>query len=83
MTQLFSGDDFFWRFFGGPAQPREQIQRGLGPGFLITSDGEILTNNHVVAGAQQIRVGFFGDDQKTYAAEVVGRDPLTDSALSR
>jgi serine protease Do len=81
MTQLFGGDDFFWRFFGRPAQPREQIQRGLGSGFVITRDGEILTNNHVVAGAEQIRVGLFGDDHKTYAAEVVGRDPLTDSAL--
>lgn len=81
MTQFFGGDDFFRRFFGAPAQPREQIQRGLGSGFLITSSGEILTNNHVVAGAQQIRVGLFGDDHKTYAADVIGRDPLTDSAL--
>jgi serine protease Do len=81
MTQFFGGDDFFWRFFGGPAQPHEQIQRGLGSGFVITHDGEILTNNHVVAGAQQIRVGLYGDDHKTYPAEVVGRDPLTDSAL--
>ncbi|PWT82803.1 MAG: hypothetical protein C5B57_08070 [Blastocatellia bacterium] len=82
-TQFFDGDDFFGRFFGGPAQPREQIQRGLGSGFLISHDGEILTNNHVVAGAQQIRVGLFSDDRKTYPAEVIGRDPLTDSALIR
>jgi len=81
MRQFSSGDDFFWRFFGGPAQPREQVQRGLGSGVLITGDGEILTNNHVVAGAQKIRVGLFGNDRKTYAAEVLGRDPLTDSAL--
>jgi serine protease Do len=83
MTQFFGGDDFFSRFFGGPAQPREQIQQGLGSGFLITRDGEILTNNHVVAGAQQIRVGLFSNDRKTYAADVLGRDPLTDSALIR
>jgi serine protease Do len=83
MTQFFGGDDFFSRFFGGPAQPREQIQRGLGSGFLISRDGEVLTNNHVVAGAQQIRVGLFGNDRKTYAAELLGRDPLTDSALIR
>ena len=36
MTQFFGGDDFFSRFFGGPAQPREQIQQGLGSGFPIT-----------------------------------------------
>jgi serine protease Do len=42
-----------------------------------------VTNNHVVAGADQIRVALFGDDRKTYPAEIVGRDPLTDSALIR
>jgi serine protease Do len=62
-------------------EPRDQLQRGLGSGFIVSSDGEILTNNHVVAGAEQIRVGLFQDDRKTYAATVLGRDPLTDSAL--
>jgi serine protease Do len=80
-TELFDGDDFLRRFFGGPMPRRERLQRGLGSGFLISQDGEILTNNHVVAGAEQIRVGLFGDDRKTYVATVVGRDPLTDSAL--
>jgi len=55
----------------------------LGSGFLINPDGEILTNNHIVAGADRIRVGLFGDDRKTYLATLVGRDPLTDSALIR
>jgi len=82
VTQLFDGDDFFWRFFGGPRAPREAIQRSLGSGFLIGPE-EIVTNNHVVAGADQIRVAVFGDDRKTYPAEIVGRDPLTDSALIR
>ncbi len=84
ITQFFGPDDFFWRFFGGPGrprQPREQIQRALGSGFLISSDGEIITNNHVVAGAEQIRVALYGDDRTTYVADIVGRDPLTDSAL--
>jgi serine protease Do len=81
-TQFSGGDDFFWRFFGGPRAPREQIRRALGSGFLISSN-EIVTNNHVVAGADQIRVALFGDDRKTYPAEIVGRDPLTDSALIR
>ena len=78
----FSGnDDFFQRFFGGPGAPHEQIQQALGSGFLVDTTGEILTNNHVVAGAEQIRVELFGDEHKTYPADVVGRDPLTDSAL--
>jgi len=81
-TLMFDSDDFFWRFFGGPRAPRERIQRSLGSGFLISSN-EIVTNNHVVAGADQIRVAVFGDDRKTYPAEIVGRDPLTDSALIR
>jgi serine protease Do len=83
VTQEFGPDDFFRRFFGGPIQPREQIQRAAGSGFIIGADGEILTNNHVVAGADQIRVGLFSDEHRTFAAKVVGRDPLTDSALIR
>src|SRR5919198_2462830 len=80
-NQLFRNDEFFWRFFGFPRLPREQVQQALGSGFLINSNGEILTNNHVVAGADQIRVALFSDEHRTYAAEIVGRDPLTDSAL--
>jgi serine protease Do len=76
LTQFFDGAD--WR-----VQPREEIQRGLGSGFLISHDGEILTNNHVVAEAQEIHVGLFNDARRTHAAEVIGRDPLTDSALIR
>jgi serine protease Do len=83
LGDLFDNNDFFRRFFGVPPVPQEQIQRALGSGFLISGTGEILTNNHVVAGAQQIKVGLFADDRKTYDAKVVGRDPLTDSALIR
>jgi serine protease Do len=82
VTQFCDSDDFFWRFFGGPRARCEQIQRSLGSGFLIGSN-EIVTNNHAVAGADQIRVALFGNDRKTYPAEIVGRDPLTDSALIR
>jgi serine protease Do len=85
LSEFFGPDDFFRRFFGGPPQgesfDRERVQRGLGSGFLITAEGEILTNNHVVAGAEEIRVGLFEDERKTYEARVLGRDPLTDSAL--
>jgi serine protease Do len=80
-AEFDEGDSFLRRFFGGPMPRHEQVQRGLGSGFLIGQDGEILTNNHVVAGAEQIRVGLFGDERKTYVATLVGRDPLTDSAL--
>jgi serine protease Do len=81
LSDFFGPDNFFHRFFGGPSEPRERVQRGLGSGFLITADGEILTNNHVVAGAEEIRVGLFEDERKTYPAKILGRDPLTDSAL--
>jgi serine protease Do len=80
-TQLFGNEDFFGRFFGAPRPPREEVQQALGSGFLISSNGEILTNNHVVAGANQIRVALFSDEHQTYPAEIEGRDPLTDSAL--
>lgn len=74
-------DEAFQWFFGHPLPPESRVQRGLGSGFLIDRDGEILTNNHVVAGAEAIEVGLFGDETKTYRATIVGRDPLSDSAL--
>ncbi len=84
MTEF--GDDFFRRFFGNP-DPRRQREPeetfGSGTGFIIDQDaGLILTNNHVVEGASKITVSLFGDDNDDgYGARVVGRDPLTDSAL--
>jgi serine protease Do len=78
----FGENDFFHRFFGGAEPPGEEVRHALGSGILIGPD-EILTNNHVIAGAEQIRVALFGDDRKTYPADVEGRDPLTDSALIR
>jgi serine protease Do len=53
----------------------------LGSGFLINPDGEILTNSHVVAEAEEIRVALFNDERRIYPADVIGRDALTDSAL--
>jgi serine protease Do len=76
----FFGDDFFERFFG--QMPRERKQRSLGSGVIIDPQkGYILTNNHVIAGADEITVRL--DDGKEYNAEVVGRDPKTDLALIR
>jgi serine protease Do len=83
--QFFGGgDDLFERFFGQPSpdQPRDQIAVAAGTGFIIDRDGFILTNNHVVENAEKIEVSIYGDDDgQVYEARVVGRDPLTDSAL--
>jgi len=65
------------------AESGSRIQRGLGSGFLISEQGDILTNNHVVAGADVIEVALFGDDRTTHRARLIGRDPLSDSALIR
>src|SRR6266853_181345 len=62
--------------------PREQTARAAGTGFIISKDGFILTNNHVVEDATKIEVTLFADDpDQNYTAKVIGRDPLTDSAL--
>ena len=67
------------RQFGGRPQPQQRMVRGLGSGFVINADGYILTNNHVVDGASEIRVKFA--DGRELAGKVVGRDPKTDVAL--
>jgi len=61
--------------------PREQIRQGLGSGFIIDGKGLVLTNNHVVQGAIDIRLHL--DDGRAFDAQVMGRDPLTDLALVR
>ena len=95
LTEFFGGqDDFLRRFFGGDPQqqrqgpprgtPREEAPRtqGAGTGFIVDKAGFILTNNHVVEGAEVIRVSLFGGGRtESYGAKIVGRDPLTDSAL--
>jgi serine protease Do len=71
-----------FRLFGvTPPQPSERVERILGSGFVINRAGEILTNNHVIEGANVIEVTLFGDDRKQYHAVTVGSDPLTDTAL--
>jgi serine protease Do len=73
-----------FRLFGvPPPAPGAEVRRVFGSGFLISAAGEILTNNHVIEGADVIDVSLFGDDRKTYRAVLVGRDPVTDSALIR
>ncbi len=67
---------------GDNRRPREQTTVAAGTGFIISADGLIVTNNHVVDGATKIQVMLFGeDDDQRYDAKVVGRDLLTDTAL--
>jgi serine protease Do len=74
-------EEFFERFFGRPMpdMPREFRGRGLGSGFLLNAEGFILTNNHVVENATNIKVRLH--DERELTAKVVGRDPATDVAL--
>jgi serine protease Do len=65
----------------GANRRRPQVQRASGTGFIISKDGFILTNNHVVEDATKIQVSLYGDDDRFYNARLVGRDQLTDCAL--
>jgi serine protease Do len=71
-------NEFFERFFGDEMQ-REFKQPSLGSGFIIDKDGYVVTNNHVIEDADQIKVKI--DDEKEFDAQVIGRDPSTDLAL--
>lgn len=77
-TNYSGGGNFFDYFFGpGQMQPREQ--EGSGSGVIISSDGYIVTNNHVVDRSNNIEVVL--NDKRTYDAKVIGADPTTDLAL--
>jgi serine protease Do len=66
----------------GGRRQREQTTRAAGTGFIISKDGYILTNNHVVEDATKIEVSLYADEADvSYKAKVIGRDALTDSAL--
>jgi serine protease Do len=96
LTEYFGGqgDDLLRRFFGGDDHPTPRgrnrgrgndeppLMQGAGTGFVIDRAGFILTNNHVIEGAEKIKVTLYGADRGvSYAAKVVGHDTLTDSAL--
>ena len=74
-------DPFFRDFFGSqlPRQPQRQVERGTGSGFIISADGRILTNAHVVDGADTVSVIL--KDGRKYQGKVLGKDPVTDVAV--
>jgi serine protease Do len=76
----FGGGSPYDFFFGpGRGTPQDRKQVAGGSGFLITPDGEILTNNHVVAGAQKVEIKLH--DRRVFTAKILGTDPVTDVAL--
>lgn len=76
---LFS-DPFFREFFGQSNQQEQQVEQGLGSGFIISTDGYILTNEHVVSGAQKIQV-YLAGEKEPVPTEVVGSDHDLDLAV--
>lgn len=75
-------DEFFNRFFGRPQRPQQAPQQiSQGSGFLVSSDGYIMTNYHVVANAKNMTVVLQNGDHSEYSATMVGGDPQTDVAV--
>src|SRR6185436_8087821 len=78
----FADDPFFRDLFGNRGQqqqPRESLERALGSGVIVSADGYIITNHHVIDGAEQIKVDL--SDGRTLDAKLVGSDPPSDLAL--
>lgn len=78
-TNTYSAQSPLDLFFGNPRTLTPRVQMGSGSGVIISKDGYIVTNNHVIANAKKIKVTL--NDQQLYEAEVVGADPTTDIAL--
>ncbi len=80
-TDYFGGDEFFRRFFGAPrGQPRqEQKLAGLGSGVIVSEDGYVITNNHVIDKTDKIKITL--SNGKTYDGKLIGTDARTDIAV--
>lgn len=80
IPEIFN-NPFFRDFFGAdlPTGPQKRVERGTGSGFIISRDGEILTNAHVVDGADTVNVTL--KDGRSFAGKVMGTDPVTDVAV--
>ncbi|MGB3787575.1 MAG: HhoA/HhoB/HtrA family serine endopeptidase [Phormidesmis sp.] len=92
-TPSLFNDPFFQQFFGSqvpgsqtpgtqpqtPQTPQTQVQRGEGSGFIVNSNGQIITNAHVVDGADQVKVTL--KDGRSFEGKVLGSDPVTDVAV--
>ncbi|HEY4952760.1 MAG TPA: Do family serine endopeptidase, partial [Verrucomicrobiae bacterium] len=78
-------DPILRQFFGDRGQPGDQPrmrkEQSLGSGVIVSSDGYILTANHVVSGADEIKIAIANNDKKEYTARVIGTDPQTDVAV--
>jgi Do/DeqQ family serine protease len=74
-------DPIFRRFFGIPGQQPEQMQRSLGSGVMVDASGLVVTNNHVIEGADQVKVSLA--DKREFEAEIVLKDSRTDLAVLR
>ena len=74
----FFGEEF-GRQFGQPGAPRERTQSGVGSGFIVSEDGQVLTNAHVVDGADTVQVTL--KDGRSFEGKVLGADPVTDVAV--
>jgi serine protease Do len=83
MQSPFFDDPFFRHFFGNEfgqfRRPREHKQSGLGSGVIVDKDGYILTNNHVIRDAEEIKVKL--SDKREFKGKVIGTDPKTDLAV--
>ncbi|MEJ8476612.1 Do family serine endopeptidase [Roseibium algae] len=79
----FFDDPFFRRFFGNPGQgdtkPKQRVQSSLGSGVIISKDGTVITNHHVIKDADEVRVAL--SDRREYDAEIILKDERTDLAV--
>src|ERR1051326_8595295 len=77
----FFDDPFFRQFFGGsmPRGNQSEVEHALGSGVIVQADGHILTNHHVIDGAEDIKVDM--NSRRTYSAHLVGSDPPSDLAV--